>query len=594
MGNMQNIGLGKRSLGWSLFLGSALAGIGLALWRCYFGFDGFDEAFLTVSGFKLYSLGDAPFVHEILSGPRQHDLLNYLFVRPWLPFDFLTMRFAAVVVYAALLMIFTVLCFGGQLGITAGLVYFGCVSFDFFLMPTWSYNWWCRNALLAHHICLLVGLRRPKWQTLAGALAGVAMAIAILAYNPVGAAWVGTVLVMLVLHRYCRAGRPVKVSTLAAYAGATSLVLAGDAFYLIQQGLLQGWWVAMTTVATERFDAHVTPLTKIVDWAHRIFWVKEFWFVLLVSTVMAAPRWLGETWARRTKIMFVPLVLASGGYLIWKLGLLSNPILLLVNLYVPLSAAAAVYLFARALKLRDGYGAMLAVSAFATSFCMSVVSVNGVVVAYFIAPVLIVPFFARLVRERTEARGQAAFGVLILIVVLFGVGSYRFNRDGVYRDYSPEKCDATMQAAPLTGIRTNARRAFLFEELARITKGRKFILAYNLVPSVFIFNDARSAADSTQIDSSVSGARNLRSFESMIAHGRYPDLIVRANSHPWAWGGTHETFKYEPDDLFNRYTDCARAKPVVNYFEIDAYEVDPTKAESCARELVKDVKVVLR
>lgn len=80
----------------------------------------------------------------------------------------------------------------------------------------------------------------------------------------------------------------------------------------------------------------------------------------------------------------------------------------------------------------------------------------------------------------------------------------------------------------------------------------------------------------------------------MVEHERYPTMIVRANSHPWAWGGVREVVVYRPQDLFERFTKCAKARTVVSYFEFDAFAVDPVKAETCAKDLLHEKEKLWR
>ena len=111
-----------------------------SLWKCRYGVELYDEPFFILPGFKLLNLGHGAIVDEIHNALRQHDLLNHILIRPWLPFNILALRQASVFVYWALLVGLSVICFGKNFGLCAALVVFIFSTYDVDLNPTWSHN----------------------------------------------------------------------------------------------------------------------------------------------------------------------------------------------------------------------------------------------------------------------------------------------------------------------------------------------------------------------------------------------------------------------------------------------------------------------
>jgi len=147
-----------RTLGWAL----VLSGFAFAIWKCQFGLDLTDEAFYLAPAWKLFALGDKPFLDEVYNGPRQSDLLNYILIRPLVPFSILSLRMAAIVCYGSILLSLIYISFRKSFGLMAGMVFYICLTYDPFNMPTWSYNWWARNFFLLHHMLLLLAFNEAN------------------------------------------------------------------------------------------------------------------------------------------------------------------------------------------------------------------------------------------------------------------------------------------------------------------------------------------------------------------------------------------------------------------------------------------------
>lgn len=567
------------------FFSLAASALALALWRCQFGFDGMDEAFYLVTGFKLVPLGDQFFSNEILSGPRQHDLLNYLFVRPFVAFSVFQLRVAAVLLYASLLLVFTLTCFKKKLGLIAGLVYFICLVFDYFLMPTWSYNWWLRNSLLLHHISVIsaVSVSRRSFRRLLNLAAGSFMAVAVISYNP-----------MILMAGFCLSGALIwafvhkdsqKVMVrefILPYFSGFVLWLGLDLLFIVGKGLAPGWWRAFETVSQERYTHHFRSAEKQMLHSVTAFLGAKEAYGFLILFGLFTTKMVDWLW-------WILLGLV-GAFILWQIGTVPPGSILVKQLVLPMATSGALVLILYGLKNSNFLAVLLGSAGLFGMIVAGGVSVNRAVAGYFLAPLLIIPLGALISHSYSAQLSALRVGVLQgLWVVIFlgvGVGCVSFIVKGVYRDLPPRKAKTEFSVEPLKGIYTNARRAYLYEKISALVQGKRFVLAYDLAPLVFLFGNVRSAVNSAQVDSlDKPRQRSLKALRFMVEQQRVPELIIQAKKHPWHWGLKGPYLNYKHDNVFVRFTECAKSDLVTEEDEFVAFSVETANVEKCVSSL---------
>jgi len=566
-----------------IFWGAALGALGVYLWRCQFGVDLTDEAFYAAPAWKLFKLGDKPFIDEIFNGVRHSDLLNAVLISPWLPFKILYLRWAAVLLYGAILLWATVKFFGKNLGITAALAYVGCLTFDYFLMPTWSYNWWSRNFLLLHAIALL-GRGRPVSLFFAGAC----LAIAVVAYNSLAPALVIGILAVAVVAR----------KNAWAYLAGATVVLFPVFAYLLQPEVRPAWLLSIKAMSAMSEYSSNSAAGKLVGLVSYVLTLKMFWLLLILAVIfhseVAWNRPLGKWGEKLThaRDFVFPVMLAA---FTWEFFRHPDAVTTIGHM-VAIGLSGAIVLLSWAWVQREPYWIVMVLVSAACSFGIALSSTNGFLAFFWILPSLIIPFAAVQTEEvslRLRPWGQReiwkeGYGqvLVMLFLAVIARGSFHYQRTTTYYDVPPGNCDTRLSVAPLQGIKTSPRRAFLVEELERLTRNEKYVLAFADIPGPFLFGNVRPSVDTTIVEAEAPLATNQRSLRNMVIRERFPNLIIKAKVHPWYWGIHHPLahipMKYPVDDPYTRFADCARAQTIVDYEEFEAYRVAPERIRECA------------
>jgi len=558
----------------------ALAGLGFCFWRAKFGIELYDEPYFLLPGLKFFPMGDALFTNEVHNGPRHYDLLNYWLLSGWMPFDVLTLRHAAIGLYALLLAIFTYVSFKNPWGPVAALTFVMCLLVDAFQMPTWSHNWWVRDALIIHQIAwTLIARKTGNAQWMLAALGGAAMGIAVIAYNPLFAGFLLVAFSIAIARWFWPAALDQK--SVVAYVAGTSLVLIPHLNYLLWPEVREAWFHSMRVVASLNVYSTVTSSQKLVTTIEYLFLRKEPWIMLgllVLSSFMPGFRkvWIG-----------IGAIVAL--YFSRRFFALEHFFLVLAT-FVSIGFTGGTVILFRG--VRHGSPALLAIggAGVAALGMIGMASSNGVVALFWAVPLLAIPFVAFLERRAPSPGAvctQAAVSVLMLYVC---VGSVRYLLHEDKFDVAPYKCTETLQMAPLKGIRTSHERARLIGDLQKTVENRKFALSIG-IPGAFFFGDVRSSINSSAVNPFVFPAELGReSLLDMIRQGRYPEIVIHERVLTWSWGMAPVVRKYDPEDPYILFSECARVRTVYDGVFFGAYEMDRGKVVDCARWAAKGSK----
>jgi hypothetical protein len=592
------------NFGFLFFWVVALATVAIYFWRCRFGVDMTDEPFYLVPAWKMYALGDRPFVDEIFNGMRHSDLLNFLFVRPLIPYSVLMIREAAVLFYALILAGFTALCFRGKLGMTAALTFAGCLIYDYFLIPTWSYNWWARDFLLIHHTLWLLAFAqrenpRSVWLV---RLAGVAMGVAVVAYNSLLPALPLTAAALCLFEWRWDPHSKFLRRSVVAYLSAGLFVVAIDLAFVLSPSVKTDWLISVRSMSAMTEYSRHYALDKFFNVARYVLTRYEAGVLLLLFAAGYADgdwmaflgRWR-EPWIQRERLRY-GVVAACLTFLVWNFRHVSEPMAAL-SAIVSLGITGAVFLFSQAWRDRDALRAGLVVSALLMAFGIALSSTNQYLALFWALPAIIVPFAAAqtdqaLLRLRPFSlkaclREGGCHAGLLLFLGFFALSAGQYQRLNTYYDVPPGNCETELNVVPLQGLRTSPRRAFLVETIAKLVGDREFILSFAETPGPLYFGQARSAVDTTMVEQGAPFETNGRSIQRMAMRDRLPTLAIKSHVRPWYWGIhhplSHQPLAYPDHDPYSAFLNCARGKKLANYEEFSAYEIAPAKAAACVK-----------
>jgi hypothetical protein len=571
-----------------------LLSISAALWKCHYGFDLYDESFYLPAGFKLFSLGDRPFRDEINNGPRQLDILNFLLVRPWVPYSVLKLRQASVLFYAFCLSCLALASFRRKFNLLAALLLGGLISFDFLLVNTWSHDHWCRNFLILHMALLILAHRRlPKGLFFMG-LAGAAFGIAAIAYNPILVAPLGGLVGVFVLHHFRKKQSPGLWKMWLAYSVGLFAILGADALYLARPSVWPFFRQALA--ATSSVPDYARNLSPAKAYLLLIFLITrvEAWIALLGVFIISRQRKGGPTpgrwiaWAG---------VLLSILYLAVRLIVVKEPGTRALSGWIGIAVAGAFVLMYEAWKesREIPFYAVGVTSAIMGVMAMASSGANGASV--WAAPAIILPFLAFIV-ERTPGpyfRRVSPDGVLFLsLLIAVGTASLWSELTRTYKDVTPAECISGIKVPPLEGIKTSIRRAFLLEKLAEYSAGKKFVFTDGALPVVYLFGEARSSLNTIFADTRFTPQIKTKQFSEMVENNREPQLLIKPKRHAYEWGyGVVEVF-VNKDDPYDVFYECAKSNRLAQFFEFDAYESDPARSKECIKKMFLSEKLAVR
>lgn len=565
-----------------------IGSVGFLVWKCRFGLDLTDESFYLAPAWKLFSLGDKPFQDEVFNGARHSDLLNYLLVRPFLPFSVLWIRIAAVLFSTATCFILTYLSFQGRIGLTAATVYITCVLYDPTLMPSWSYNWWVRNLLMIHHCLIFLALSKPVTRPIF-ILAGMAMGTMVISHNPMIVVFILTLVTLtLGLRLKSPADASIGKVRIGAYATGGLLVVTIDLLYLFGSGTVSPWIHSLRIMLAQPDYSGVTSTAKFFGLVRWAFDTSELWYVLLLSGVIFSTKFLvGRISAFR--ILNGLILLTATVFIVgrWE-AILQDQQLFRASVGYGLAGGIVMVLYGIA-KRRLEY-LIIGATGIGTTFTMAMASSQNTGATTWASAALLIPYLGLLrveISDETAAPSmpglKPVISYLLLLILLFAVGIGAFKRQLhlTYFDVSPGKATTICSVPPFTGIHTSERRAFLVEKLAQMVDGKHFVLAFPFIPGIFMLSQVRSAVDSIILP--VSGSTQTLSgfLTRMVKRGRFPELVIKLKHHPWGWGSKPSSINYETHNPFVHFSQCVRKQTLLVLKEFDVYEVDPSLVAPC-------------
>ncbi len=595
-------------VGIAVFVSAVIGSISVYLWRCRFGADLTDEAFYIIPAWKNFLMGDRPFANEYLNGMRQFDILNFLLIRPWLPYSILAIRRAAVLVYALLLLFYTQLFFKKKMGLTASLAFVLCLTFDYFLMPTWSYNWWVRDMVLLHHSLLFLAKEQPVYRKKLLFGAGFALGVAVVAYNSL----LPTILMAgLILgfgasffDRRQPNARPKRNRNLLAlpYILGAVTICFPDALYLLTS--YHPWLASVRAMVTMSDYAGGGVPHKILELSSFLFRRWELWALLVTLVVFDSDaawttplrdlEYWPEKWEKVRKWIFAPLLIL----ILSRFYYFKDPAQVLGD-YVALGACGAIVLAFFAWVHNDIYLLLSVSVSLMVAASMAISSANSYLAFFWVMPSLIIPFLAcetddvtaRLrpfhwQRVTSEGLGHT---LLLLFVGYVSLGTFWYQRNHTYYDVPPGNCTERLSMAPLEGVQTSPRRAFLIQKIAELVELKPFVLTFSEISGPLLFSKARPSMDTGLVERVATDETNRRSLLKMWQENRLPSIIIKAKIRPWYWGIQHPLahipMEYKPTDLMVRFTNCVRDETLASFEEFDAYSVKADMVGQCVDEL---------
>ncbi len=564
-----------------------LASVVFYFWRAQFCMETYDEPFYLAPGFHFASTHDQPIRDEILNGPRHFDVLNRFLVAPLLPYSVLVLRRAAVLFYAAILLAFTLLCFRGDFGLTAAVVFVACLLVDAYVMPTWSHNWWCRNFLLLHNLFVVVAYRSIRFRTVLLSVAGVCLGILFVSYNP-------PVVILPILliglyfceSRFCHQERP--WTTVACYTAAVCSPIAVDFLYLWSHHLINDLVTGIQTVLAIPDYSGNTRFTKSLTLIKSVLLQKELWLVLFISAVSLV---LTKKFSTRRPKLFLSTAIMAVTLVLLKIPIATQMIFFL-HAFTGWGGAASLVLLTFALHEKRSDILLGTIAAVGTGFMVGMSSNSGHNGLFWVIPAVVIPFSAVLTQwnitspkiGRAQMVAHAAF---IIFAATIATGALFFQSNACYRDTPLRQCSVKLAIPPYTGLYTNPRRAYLMNVLFEQLRQKQFVLAFPNLPGVILFPGIRSSIPTTLVNFSF--PFNSYYLSKLFVRRRFPETLVRVKIEPWTWGTGKPNYLAVPkDDPLVAFSDCAKGPTIVDLpeFEIDA--VDAGRVESCAETIINN------
>lgn len=549
-----------------------LGAIGFLLWKCQYGVDLTDEAFYAAPAWKLFALGDQPFRDEIFNAPRQNDWINAHTVAKIVPYSILRIRQSAVLFYALSLLSFLTLLFTRRTTVAFSLCFAACLLFDINFMPTWSYNWWIRNSLLLHHALLLLAFHfhNERKSRVLFFLSGATLGIGWLAYNSV----VPFHLVLFVPFVIWLAKNRAK--DCGHYlSGGVAAILPFMIDFIWNQRLTDFRTAlhAMSSLGDYNSSFSTAKLEMLVTFlaSYPIFWLLGAYVFTLV-------------YAKRLHV-FVCAVF--GLYLLRKMTYAHSHYFVL-HAFVTVGFWGGIYTLWRSKSHEKRY---LLGLAFFTVVIVGLSSVARMWAMAWATPILWGAFLWELETVKRAWYSRLTYTLLFLFVAKDGFLLQK-NFTSTFYDVPLAQASATMEVAPLEGLHTSSRRAYLVNALAKLVAERKFVLAMGDLPGAVLFGKARSAIDTTFTDLEATPALIEASLKFMVENRRLPELFIIAKNHPWTWGMPHPPtppFTRTPygeivkQNRFIEYAQCARGGLILQEPELEIWSVNPLRLEGCLR-----------
>ncbi len=578
----------------------ALSSIVFLLWKTQFGVDLTDESFYLLPAWKLFELGDRPFVNEIYNASRLSDFLNFIFIQPWLPFSVWATRISAVVFYAFCLIVYCSTCFERGFRLICGLTFATCLLYDVFVMPTWSYNWWARNALLVHHALVIRGLRHPL-SSRRFLCAGFALGIAVIAYNTLAVVAITSIILFMVGGvLFLARVHPIRKMALP-YCVGLILCLIPVTLYLCSASVRPHWLAslqAMNKLGEYTWEAGVDKFFSVLVYLkdrREARLLLFLWVLVVVAQNLNFKGRMGSFVSKYPRALAIAIVIFPLIYVAGRFGQTGDKSKIF-SLYASFGLVSCLALVVWGTLRRDFAFLVIGVVSILVAITMACSSVNGRWALVWSIPLLLIPFMAEYCNDKTSStRGSfheclylGARQLTTLLVICVLVGAIRIQWSENYRDVGVKLCTSRVNVVPLQGLRTSERRAFLIGKISEIVDKRNFILAFDSLPGALLFSSVRSAANTIFIGVSAPVSLSQFSLNEMVRMKRIPEVIVKSKYHPWTWGSSNNPVRYRNQEPFSDFTDCVKQKTLVSYPEFVAYLVNTSRIEKCAGLVVSN------
>jgi hypothetical protein len=563
-----------RIISWLVILSS----VSFLFWKCQFGVDLTDESFYALPAWKLFSLGDKPFVDEIFNAPRQSDWINYFTVARIVPFSMLSIRRSAVIFYALCLLLGWTVFFRKKITILGALLFATCLLFDINFMPTWSYNWWLRNALLIHFAFLSTGFialdsdSKKKWRLLCFFFAGTALGVGWLAYN-------STIPFQLI------AVIPFGIWLLRKKRHEAFCYAAGVAFPIglfvvdfLWAGRGRAFRESLSVMSSIPFYKHNFSLIRFYELFS--FLVKSPFFWLMGLFVIST---------RFPKKLHLATCCLFALFLFRKLYFTNIPSFELTA-FIAVALWGFVFVVINAPREEEWY---LICMAAVTMIGVGLSSVARTWALAWAAPILWIVFISKFDDVKPSWPARLVLGLVFLFTAKEAFLLQK-NWTSTFYDVPISEASTELTMRPLQGLRTSERRAKLIGELSSVVESKKFVLAFGGSPGTFLFGGVRSAIDTIFSDVEMPADLIRQSLTKMLARKREPELFVIYKKYPWTWGlpfpptpPSAQTPYAEMIEKngFTDYVRCARSSLVFSEPEVEVWNVAREKLESCISKI---------
>lgn len=565
--------LKARRFGYALLVTAiGLGTLWLALWKCQFGIEVYDEPLYLIPGFKFLPMGEKLITSEISNAARQHDLLNFFVIKPFTDFSVLRLRELAMIVFAVILAGFCLISSKRKYSPVMLLGFCLFLLYDSVLTYSWSHNCWLRNLLLLHHASLILAFSfGEKGGKLAfSLLAGLFAGLAVIAYHPIAA---GVGLLWVVFTYFAYRWNNTKRMPFFYLCGILFPVVP-FLIAVLQPDTWADWLFNWKSVRTTGSYVHNASWVKAGQILTYLISRPELW----AAGFLFYSEWGKE--GRRRHQAFIVGVLILAVHLAYRLNQsLAEQNHWLNGACIVLGVAGAIFLTARGLARKDLASLLLGLGAASGLAIVAMASEGAQGSIYWVVPVGALPLLA--LSRQFSARLQITLLCQLSLMVCTALTVKMTN---TYGDVPVAQCDTEITTPPLTGIRTSKRRAFLIEEVSRVAQGKDYAISYARMPLPYYFSTLRSAIGTTIIEHEAPNEVQNQILYKMITLNRTPEVLFKMRQIGWEWG-KNEIFleQYPAGYPLDLFVDCAATKKLVGYTELEVYELDARKVKDCVQ-----------
>jgi hypothetical protein len=556
--------------------------LGLRLWKTQFGFDNYDDAFFISTGLQQLSPGASLFSTEYLAAFRHYDLLNYFFIKPlWLD-SVIVLRLLDTATHFLLVLLWTHVAFRGRWTIFAALsaaLLFGC---QYLAAPGWSYYTWVRDAFLLHHTCIVLAFQQRRYGITFLCLAGVAAGVAAIAHIPMGGAIAASMgLWFLIRYATEKTGFPIK--DFACYVGGFAATLVAWTIVLT----VRNEWPSLTWATqwmlmqrAQMGNPSIFATSRLIP---AILKRPEFWALLILPLFTKAKKpaaaivvscfflfWWGRKYIElETYVIFSTVFGLSGFAIAWLLQhQLRNPPATLITLFT-LSSAGLVA---------------------GTSWIGAPQSISILC--------LILPLFAYTLESQAEATHSSTDtirnGLAQIFAIAGVVACIGYHSTKTYNDANTGFSTYTVQASPLTGLKTSPIRGSAYDDILKVGQLPQPTLTIGALPVVFLAPGTRLSHPTSYLDSVLPKGVFDQVLTRMLDDSVTPRTVVVEKAPPLTWGleypNVPDDFAYHHSIPITPIVRCAEPTRILSRSEFAILQIAPEKFRICIRDYLKSRK----